>query len=201
MPHPHAKKPVLGVDLDNVLALTDPLIRRLIREMFGIHLGQGDIIHFDYWRCGITKEQDRAVFNRFHHSECATVAVIDGAVNALLSLHDDFEIHIVTGRPPITERSTLDWLETHGIPYDELDFRKRKEGSRVNFDAFVDDHRETAYALAHRGIYSFLFDYPWNEPEPIDPPNLIRVESWKEIQAHLERVFPQIVNKLETHSR
>ena len=189
MRQPHAKKRVLGVDLDNVLAHTDPLIRRLIEEMFGIHLGQRDIIHFDYWRCGITMEQDHAVFDRFHNSDCATVAVIDGAVNALLSLHDGFEIHIVTGRPPSTERSTLDWLEAHGIPYDELDFRKRKEESRFNFDAFVDDHRETGYALAGRGVCSFLFDYPWNQPDPIDPANLIRVMSWKEIQAHLERFF------------
>lgn len=184
-----ARKPVLGVDLDNVIAFTDPLIRRLIEEMFGIHLEQREIRHFDYWRCGITEEQDRLVFDRFHKVECAAVAPIDGAVDSLLSLRGRFEIHIVTGRPPETERLTVNWLQSHGISYDKLDFRKRKDDSQVSFGAFVDDHRETAYALARLGVHSFLLDYPWNQPEQIDPANVIRVKSWRDILAHLERIF------------
>jgi len=153
--------------------------------MFGVRLEQRDIVHFDYWRCGITKEQDQLVFARFHKTECETVVPIDDAVDALRSLSDRFEIHIVTGRPPETRRLTVNWLKKHNIPYDRLDFLHRKGESQVNFEAFVDDHRETAYAMAGRGIHSFLLDYPWNQSDTTDPPNLIRVQSWKELLPYI----------------
>ena len=52
-------KSILGVDLDNVIAYTDPLIRKKIFELFGIRLEQENVIHYEYWRCGISKEQYR----------------------------------------------------------------------------------------------------------------------------------------------
>ncbi len=180
------ERPIFGVDLDNVLALTDPLIRRLIKEMFGVRLEQRDLVHFDYWRCGITKKQEQLVFARFYKTECAIVSSVNEAVDALQYLHNRFEIHIITGRPPKTKRLTMSWLKKYNIPYDELDFLQHKNESRVSFKAFVDDHRETAYDMAGRGVHSFLLDYPWNQPESVDPPNLIRVKSWKAIRRYLE---------------
>ncbi|MGA9647712.1 MAG: hypothetical protein WBQ76_17495 [Candidatus Korobacteraceae bacterium] len=178
-------RPILGVDLDNVLTRTDALIRQPIEEMFGTKLSQSDIKHFDYHLCGVTRDQEREVFGRFHEKECEKVALIEDALAALKTLNHFFDIHIVTGRPSETRRLTIEWLTKNSIPYSELDFRKEKHMSKVHFKAFVEDHREHAYAMARRSVKSFLINYPWNQPNPVDPPNVIRVDTWQEILEEL----------------
>lgn len=182
------KKLILGVDLDNVLALTDPLIRRLIKKAFNIRLEQHHIVEFDYWRCGISKEQNQIVFDRFHRLECANVRPIKQAVETLRYLGPRYKVYVVTSRPPATRKLTTQWLKSHKIPFDKLIYSESKRDSQINFDAFVEDHRETAYSMARRGVLSFLLDYPWNQPNPIDPPNLIRVKSWRRIRAYLDKL-------------
>jgi uncharacterized protein len=181
-------RPVLGVDLDNVLSLTDPLIRWLIAEMYEIRLEQSDIVQFAYSLCGITEEQEAAVLGRFHDSACSELPLLDGAAEALVVLREVWEIHIVTGRPDAARALTLDWLERHGLPYDQIDFLKFKHQSPVPFTAFVDDHRETSYAMAKRGVFSMLFDYPWNQPPTDDPTHLVRVRSWDDVVRHLSQL-------------
>ena len=187
MPPPSGSKPPFGVDLDNVLALTDPLIRHLIEEMYGVRLLQADIKHFDYCRCGITNEQEKQVFARFHEGECARVAPVDEAIAALRTLAEDFEICIITGRPFDTKKLTLEWLSKNDVPYTSIDFLKQKWLSSVEFTAFVEDHRETAYLMASRGVMSFLMNYPWNQPNPADPARVERVNSWQEVIDSVDR--------------
>ena len=176
---------ILGVDLDNVLALTDSLIRKLIKKIFKISLQQNNIIEFDYYRCGINKEQNRIVLDCFHSVECSNVKPIKDAIEALQSLLNKFTIYIVTSRPPQTRNLTLQWIKRHKIPFDKLIFIKTKRDSKTSFNIFIEDHRETAYSMARKGVISFLLDYPWNQPNPVDPPNLYRVKSWREIKEHL----------------
>ena len=113
LPPLSAESPILGVDLDNVLASTYPLIRRLIGVMFDVLLEQREIVHFDYWLRGITKEQDRIVLARFHAAECENVTPSNEAVDAMRSLSDRFEIQIVTGRPAENSSLTVNWLKKH----------------------------------------------------------------------------------------
>ncbi len=181
-------RPVFGVDLDNVLCFTDPLIRSLIQDMFGVRLTQADITQFSYASCGISAEQERAVFDRFHKVDCLAVGPIAEAVAAVQALHSLFEIHVVTARPPETRRLTVAWLRKHNVAYEKLDFSKDKHESPVDFRAFIDDKRETAYELAKAGVQSFLLDYPWNQPAPVDPPNVIRVKTWREARALIQQL-------------
>ncbi|MCJ7646047.1 hypothetical protein MUO65_03970 [bacterium] len=180
-----ANKLVIGVDLDNVLSLTDPLIRKLIKMMCGVRLEQSDIVEFDYWRCGISKEQNSEVFYRFHRTECCRVKPIKQAVETLQSIKGNYYVYIVTSRPQTIKEQTVQWLKAKEIPYYKLIYCKTKDKSMIDFDIFVEDHRETAYSLAHNGVKSFLIDYPWNQPNPFDPPNLNRVKSWREIRKYL----------------
>lgn len=182
---PHTK-PILGVDLDNVLADTDPLIRRMIWEMCGIRLERENVTHFDYRDCSrLTDTQNYLLWHRFHTIECLRVKPVAEAVEALYSLSDEYKIHIVTNRPPETRGLTLEWLSKHDVLYDRLDFAKDKTVSGIPFTAFIEDKRETAYAMAERGVKSFLLDCPWNQPMSADPSGVIRVGSWSEILGHL----------------
>jgi uncharacterized HAD superfamily protein len=107
---------------------------------------------------------------------------------ALHNLKRRFRIHIITGRPPETKEITLNWLRKHSVIFDELKFLKLKNKSQDEFLAFIDDHRETAYKFANNGVYSILLDYPWNQPNPVDPPNLSRAYSWQAIIEHLNNI-------------
>ena len=178
-------KSILGVDLDNVIAYTDRLLRKKIFDLFGIRLEQENVIHYEYWRCGISKEQFRIILERFHKIDCEFVEPIKKAIDALNVLHDKFEIHIVTSRFPESLKMTEDWLRNNSVPYDKLEFHENKNESRIKYRTFIEDYRETAYGMAERGIISFLLDYPWNQPAPVDPPNLFRVDSWNEILDYL----------------
>lgn len=47
------------------------------------------------------------------------------------SLHDEYEIYILTGRPQSILNSTQDWLEIHKVKYDGL-FMRSKENHYIN---------------------------------------------------------------------
>lgn len=158
--------------------------------MFGIQLEQTDIAYFDYWRCGITREQDKTVFQRFHDAECENLEPISAALDILGHFGNRFEIHVITGRPPKTKMLTQRWLTRNNVCYDKLDFMELKNESNVDFAAFIDDNRETAYAIADNGINSILLNYPWNQPDPTDPPNVFRAQSWPDIKRYVERNIP-----------
>lgn len=179
------KKLVLGVDLDNVLCLTDPLLRRLIQRLFGVTLKQSEITEFDYWRCGITKHQNDIVLDRFHKRQCLRVGPVEGAIESLRVLAGLYEIYVVTSRPVSTKALTAEWLRTHEVGFRDVIYSQCKHDAPMGFDVFIEDHRETAYSMASGDIRSLLLDYPWNQPNPVDPPNLIRVKDWGEIREHL----------------
>ena len=44
----------LGVDIDNVISLTDPAIRQTVRDVFGVDLTQDQVVYYDYSKCGIS---------------------------------------------------------------------------------------------------------------------------------------------------
>jgi uncharacterized HAD superfamily protein len=178
---------IIGVDLDNVIACTDIKIRSLISEMFEVHLKQEDLVHFEYWCCGITKQQAEMVSNRFHKTDCQNVIAMEKAIDTLKFLHEYFEIHIVTARPIETKEITLKWLESKAISYDKLFFLKNKHTSSINYEIFIEDHLETALALAQRGIQTLLFNYPWNQPDNLESKFIIRVKSWEDIRQFIEQ--------------
>ena len=49
-------RPILGVDIDNVLAQSDMRLRAMIREMFGIRLEEHQMTRYEYMTYGVTEE-------------------------------------------------------------------------------------------------------------------------------------------------
>lgn len=140
--------PILGIDLDNVISDTDNLIRSIIYEMYRIKLQREDIIYFDYSKCGVTKEQQQEVFRTFHEKRCEEVIPTPHAIETIKALNDKFQVHIITSRPQSTKLKTIMWLHNHDIDYYEIDFRIDKHTSKIRFEYFIEDNKETAYKLA-----------------------------------------------------
>jgi hypothetical protein len=81
------------------------------------------------------------------------------------------EIIIVTDRsfgstPSVSEKLTTDWLEQHGIEYDELHFSPDKTSTWT--DMFIDDKLQNYDALAAVGTDVYLLNRPWNKVDHAD---------------------------------
>jgi uncharacterized HAD superfamily protein len=177
-------KPILGVDIDNVLAQSDACLREAIRRHFLIGLEEEDITQYDYSAYGVTQAQLREVFELFNADLCRTLKVIPGAKAALRLLATRFEIALVTSRNPASKAGTEYWLRRKGLPYDQLHFNDEKHALGIPYQAFVEDRHEHAHRIAATGAQVFLMTRPWNS-QPLTHSNVVRVQTWKEIVAHL----------------
>jgi uncharacterized HAD superfamily protein len=174
----------LGVDIDNVISVTDPAIRRLLRDTFGISLAQEQVVHYAYHRCGITREQEHRVLELFHDVACTELDVVPGAVEALKVLKPRYNVILVTSRNLVIREKTRDWLRANDIRHDSLVFESAKHTTNHSFDFFIEDNGESALSLAEAGIHTFLFDYPWNRYVDAHP-KISRVHGWDEVLAAL----------------
>jgi uncharacterized HAD superfamily protein len=175
---------ILGVDIDNVVSLTDPALRKSIWDQYGICLDQEQIVHYDYSRCGLTKEQELRVLETFREVTCKELDVVPGAIEAITALIQRYRIILVTSRYPQLVEKTKDWLKLKNIPHDLLIFEKDKHQTEHNFDFFIEDNADSAISLAETGIHTFLFDYPWNRSIPTHP-NITRVSGWGDVLEYL----------------
>jgi len=180
----HKKLKLLGVDIDNVVSLTDPALRKSIRDLYGICLRQEHIVHYNYSKCGLTEEQERKVLETFREVTCKELDVVPGAIEALTILKQKYRIILVTSRHPQLVEETKDWLKLKNIPHDMLIFETDKHQTDHDFNFFVEDNADSALALAEAGITTFLFDYPWNRSTPHHD-NIKRVSGWGDVLAEL----------------
>ena len=175
---------MLGVDIDNVIAVTDPAIRKSIGDLYGIWLDQEQISQYEYSKCGLTEEQERRVLETFRDVTCGELDVVPGAIEALTALSQRYRIILVTSRHPELVEKTKEWLKLKSIPHDQLIFEKDKHQTEHNFEFFIEDNADSAISLAETGIRTFLFDYPWNR-SILDHPRITRVSGWGDVLEYL----------------
>lgn len=102
------------------------------------------------------------------------------------------EIIIATDRPfgatpEVSQKLTVEWLEQHGIEYDELHFTADKTTARA--DMFIEDKLENYDALVASGVNAFLLNRPWNQLEGGDARN--RVDTMEEYTEAVRQVTEQ----------
>lgn len=141
------------------------------------HIGQGHL-----WKSGPTPKPfwdwykdwgwTSAQFVEFCHAGADAGFIFAGdvrpgyveAIRAVALL--GHEVIIATDRPfgstpEVSQKLTVEWLEQHGIEYDELHFTADK--TTAECDMFVEDKLENYDALVAAGCNAFLLNRPWNE--------------------------------------
>jgi uncharacterized HAD superfamily protein len=191
-------RPRLCLDIDNCLARTDEVMRRLIREFTNgrVNLEYEHITQFDYHACAdgagnaITKPEWDEVHKVFSQpSIILALAPFEGAVEGLRRLVGSFDLHLATSRRIEARRPTIEWLEMHQFPLHDLHFLKHgeKHASLARFFAAVEDHYEQAESFAVTQTPCFLIEHPWNRGRK--PRKGIRwVNGWAELTEHLASV-------------
>jgi 5'(3')-deoxyribonucleotidase len=172
------KRPRLGIDVDNCVAATDAVMRRLISQVTKdrVNFQYTDIVEFDYHGAFCQDSQGqrldasewKEVHDRFSEpSEVMAVEPIAGAVEAIHDLHGKYDIHFVTTRRPTARAATIQWLEqirmgkwgAYGVHF----VAHREKHEVVNVAAAIDDDLVQATLFAGRGIRSLLLAHPWNK--------------------------------------
>lgn len=186
------------VDIDNTIADTDPVLRRVIRRVSHdrVRLAHEDVVCYEYWRCRdsrghrLTPREWRKVVEEFHRERLEEIAPFPGIVDHLAQLGELFKVHLATSRDLAGARSTEAWLRRHGIPHDRLHFVRPGEKHRIPFafDYAIEDDREQAYAFVARGVPAIILGRPWNH---VGPSSLVeRLPSWSAIVARLRAKAP-----------
>jgi uncharacterized HAD superfamily protein len=147
------------IDIDNVIARTDEVIRKIIREFTKerVCLAYEDIKRFNYTECRdahghqITESEWQQVHILFSQpDELAAVLPMTGAESALRALEEYGGIHFATSRLPKARKATVEWLETHKFPEHNLHFLKHGKKHEVlkGFTAAIEDDYDQAVEFA-----------------------------------------------------
>lgn len=180
-PDPIFPKPILCIDIDNVLADSDPVMRALIEEVTRgrVRLRREDVRVFDYRDCvdpsgeKITKQE----WDEVHHRRFSTkdvlirIPAIPGAQPAIAALGERYALHFVTSRTLSARAATADWLIAQGFvdPQSKsaaaLHFVQSGEKHLVfaHAAAAIDDDADQVVRYVEGGCeLSIAFAHPWN---------------------------------------
>ena len=178
----------IAVDLDNVIASTDPKIREIVHRISGVRLSQGDIKVFEYHKAlvdagldlEVAKDIEKEALRLFHDGECLQIELVDGAAEGLACLSNTRRrVIIVTSRPVTSGEVTKSWLEQFQVPCEEVVFIDKKDRMASTWVVLIEDAAHHAQAVCQMGVPVVLLDYPWNRS--IEAHALIhRAKDWRE---------------------
>lgn len=193
------EKKRLCIDIDNVLAQTDVLMRKIIKDVTQsrVCLVYDDITDFEYEKCTdsngnkITKEEWHRVHDIF--SEEKNIISLQPFPDIQLHLRNliglGYEIHLVTSRKDQARIPTIKWLEKYNLPDHRLHFVKHREKHLVlgKFSAVIEDDLQQARDFAQKGTPAYLIAHPWNVTASKD--GVFRAKDWKEISELLQKKY------------
>jgi cytidine deaminase len=187
-----AERPRICVDIDNVVAKTDAVMRSVILEVTEgrVDLSYEDISCFNYWECAdrkggaISRDEWKLVHEVFSEPRFLTaIEPVDEVQGHLATIAEHFNLHLATSRLPQARTCTVEWLEKHAFPSHDLHFLRHgeKHVALGRFAVSVEDDLEQAEAFADTGVtVSYVFAHPWNVfhgPQR----NLVRVAGWPDL--------------------
>ncbi|MGH7926300.1 MAG: 5' nucleotidase, NT5C type [Candidatus Binatia bacterium] len=186
------------VDMDDVLCETARRFLVVIEREFGKQITYDRLTDFDFeTSCELTPQERAKLYETVHHDEeilCIepipeAIDVLNGWVGA------GYEIAIVTGRPPDTFASSVEWLARFKVPYQSFTVVDKygrfqtentiglslAELAKQQFCWAVEDSLPMAKFLATTmNLPVALLNRPWNQ-EDVGHPNIRRYNHWREL--------------------
>jgi cytidine deaminase len=197
---PNEFKERMCIDIDNVIAQSDALMREVIQTVTHgrVNLNYDNVRRFNYWECqddqgqGITRDEWKEVHDAFSQPLILEkIKPVEGSVETLQKLSERFALHFATARLPLAREATIRWLAHWDFPFHDLHFLRHgeKHASLGRFQVSVEDDGEQALAFAHTGTpMSIVIAHPWNaylQGHPL----VTRLSNWHEVELTLNKVF------------
>ena len=182
---------VIGIDIDGVIVDFGSVILPVLSKVCARPVFYRDLCSWDLSQAlNIDDKTMASTWEQIMDSDLFRHALpIKGAIEGLSELCKH-EIWLVTSRSISMQNLTVSWLQDHQVSYDHLVFDRSGDKHLVGpkFDVFIEDFLEEAVTLAESGIYTILFDQPWNKTTTL-PRNCKRVYEWNAILS--------LINKFE----
>lgn len=171
-------------------------------QNYGTNLNFEDIKK--YFFCdilGISFEEDiKRQYKFFETDLFKRIQPVNGAINGVNKLNNNFEMIIITARPNEIKDKTVKWIEgyfpdifsqiiftnKHSLNND-LKREKHDICLETGVNLIIEDSLATAEKCASKGINVLLLDKPWNQAENL-PEGIKRVYSWNEIVREVESI-------------
>jgi uncharacterized HAD superfamily protein len=191
------KRKAIGIDIDAVLANSDPLFIRELSNIVKRPLKRRDNSSFKYEEAfGISDKEMDIFWKEFTKKKLwLKIPPLENAVETVRELNETYHIAIVSARPESVKEQTMEWLKINRIDYDEIHFtnfgdKAKKLEHLKKLDYFLEDNPSFVENLISRNVKIILFNYPWNRD--YKNKNIIRVNSWLDVQKIL---FKSNLNK------
>jgi hypothetical protein len=183
----------IALDIDSTLHHYWDLLQRIVRERYGIELPYEE--QRDW---GITAlERDALVHcvEETHSDE--NIAAADpypGAVDTVRGWHRSGHwIHVTSHRRASAGPATARWLDTIGMPFDDLhcSFDKVTRCVEIGIEVLIDDSPVNLARARDAGIVPATIVHPWNE-DLVERDEVIGAPDWVSLRAKLEPVLERI---------
>lgn len=200
---PTSTKPIIAIDVDDVIAANAPAFVEYSNKKYGTRLTLDDYQEHwgEVWK--VDHEELLRRSSEYTTSQLPTYAAIDGAYQALKQLKKRFKLVIVTSRRRSMDTLTRAWLQEKCPDiFDDIVFSgffDTELESAINLtkgdivkdlgaEYFIDDQLKHIETAAGNGITSLLFgDYSWNKTDKL-PENTIRVKNWQEVVEYFAKL-------------
>ena len=199
------KKPIIAVDIDDVLALSTDSLRQVVNAHLGVDLPpEAYDIAADYWGYydvvwaanGLNGQVSLDVIEPQMKIDQSHVEPIPGALAALSQMKQSYDIVVVTVRSSNWSRATDVWLQKN-FPsiFNEVYFAEGFEGiqkkskgalcAEIGASWLIDDNIEHAVSALELGMNVIVFgNYGWHHKGI--PDGVVACKDWVEVGAYFD---------------
>jgi hypothetical protein len=171
------------VDMDDVLCQAARHFLVIVEREFGKRIAYEQLTNFDVGQsCGLQPDECEELYRIVHRpNELLSMAPVSDAIAVLERWEErGFEIAIITGRPPETFETSIEWLTKHRVPFHSLTvvdkysrFATEQTGAMSlselaarRFCWAVEDSLPMArYLAGEMKVPVALIDCPWNQTD------------------------------------
>ncbi|HSX15227.1 MAG TPA: hypothetical protein VLF40_00365 [Candidatus Saccharimonadales bacterium] len=196
-------KPVIAVDIDNVLSLTGASFIAFSNQMFGTSLTLAD--YSEDWQTmwGVPAEEiDRRAQVMIDQHMRLGYEPVPHVLESLTKLREQYTLVALTSRKKMLEPETRPWVEQHcpGMFQDIVfagfwddptvanshTLTKGELYTKLGARYAIDDQPKHCQAAAAVGVDAILFgDYPWNQADEL-PSGVTRCNDWAAVLEYFD---------------
>lgn len=193
-------KPIIAVDVDDVLVPTNEAIRVFVNENFGTnfsiedHNRPGEFRSYFESIWEVDDKEAELRYSSFIHSDALMrTEPLDGSIETIAYLKKNYDLVIISARHEDQVEMTHQWLLKH-FPAVFSDIRivsgwhhghkvtKAEVCLEIGASYLIDDNVEHCTNAEHESIKSLLFGvYGWNKHDK-DAEKLTKVKNWAEVK-------------------
>jgi uncharacterized protein len=179
----------IAVDIDSTLHHHWEVLSKVSVRRFGMELPYEEQLTWGLTR--LRPDQFALCVQESHSDECILASVpYPGAAEAVRGWHErGHEVHVICQREAGCRTATAAWLQSAGLPFDELHCAPEKVELCVELgiDLLIDDSPMHILGAVEHGILAATILHPWNR-EVCEEEDVVCAHDWQELGRLLEAV-------------